>query len=173
MKRYAYVLVAVAISATLFTSCKKGDVGPPGTANVKFSAWFTPSPYKKDTVFGIWGYNYTKDAPEITQAILDSGSVLTYAKLTGYNVSIWPTNQVSQMPVTVTYVSSSVTQKDQWTALATPQKLRIRFENDHNYWTSISTSHSFRYIIIPGSVMTGRSAPPTYSEICAKYNIPE
>lgn len=175
MKLYAYFISGVVIATALLTSCKKGDVGPqgePGTANVSYSPWFTPNAYKKDTVFGIWGYNYMKAAPEITQQLIDSGAVFTFAKLVGYNVSIWPTNQVAQMPISLTYVSGQ-TMTDTWSALASPGNLKIRFVNDKNYWTSIATQHQFRYIIVPGGRATGRSAPLTYSEICAKYNIPE
>lgn len=175
MKLYAYSIACIAIATALLTSCKKGDVGPqgePGTANVIYSPWFTPSPYKKDTVFGIWGYNYNKAAPEITQQLLDSGAVFTFAKLLGYNVSIWPKSQVAQMPVSLTYISGQ-TMTDTWSALPSPGNLKIRMVNDRNYWTSISTDHQFRYVIVPGGHATGRSAPLSYSEFCKKYNIPE
>jgi len=175
MKLYAHLITCVAIATALLASCKKGDVGPqgePGTANVIYSPWFTPTPYIKDTVFGIWGHNYNKTAPEITQQVIDSGAVFTFAKLLGYNVSIWPANLVSQMPISLTYTSGQ-TMTDTWSALVSPGNLKIRMVNDHNYWTSISTAHQFRYIIVPGGHATGRSAPLSYSELCAKYNIPE
>lgn len=133
-------------------SCKKGDKGdqgPAGTANVIYSEWFTPNPYVKDTVFGIWGFKYDKAVAEITQAILDSGAVLTYAKLSGYNPTVWPAQQVAPMPIQLTYISGS-TMTDTWSALSTVGNLRIRFTNSANYYTSISNTHQFRYIIIPG-----------------------
>ena len=175
MKLPVFSFIAVAFAMTVFVSCKKGDVGPqgdPGTANVIYSEWFTPNAYKKDTVFGIWGFKYDKAAPAFTQQVLDSGTVITFAKLLGYNPLVWPANQVSQMPVSITYMQAGL-QNDTWSALATPGNLRIRFVNDNNIYTSIATNHKFRYIVIPGGELTGRQAPLTYSEICKKYQIPE
>lgn len=127
-----------------------GTQGPAGSANVIYSQWFTPPTYVKDTVFSIWGFYYNKATTDITQQVLDSGMVLTYGKLDGYNTLIWPTNQVAQLPITVTYIQAG-TQTDTWQAYATPGNLRITFVNDNNYWTGISNAHQFRYIIIPGA----------------------
>jgi hypothetical protein len=174
MKKY-FLLAACAITILLVTSCKKGDTGPQGakgTANVMYSAWFTPATYKKDTVFGVWGYNYTLPVAAITQPILDSGTVLTFGKMLGYNALIWPAGQVGQLPITLTYNSAGVT-NDTWTALATLGNLRIRFVNDRNTYNSIANTHQFRYIIIPGGTPTGRVAQLSYSALCKQYNIPE
>ena len=172
-------------------SCKKGD---PGTANVIFSEWFKPDAYKKDTIFGIWGFKYDQAAPQITSKLLDSGTVLVYAKLLGYNPAIWPTNQVTPLPTTLTYVQGQM-MTDTWSALSTPGNIRIRFINDKNYYGSISNAHLFRYIIIPGAVKitsatggrrvitrTGRTMGAadlngienlSYKEVCQKLDIPE
>jgi hypothetical protein len=156
----------------LITSCQKGNtgpagpagatgstgatgaVGPTGTANVIYSAWFTASPWIKDTVFDVYGFNYTKTAADITQNMLDSGTVITFGKLLGYNTLIWPINQVSQLPIVLNYKFSSggITYTDTWSALTSAGKLKIRFVNDQNYYGSIATAHQFRYVIIPGGV---------------------
>ncbi len=153
----------------LIVSCKKGDTGPAGpagatgatgaagpagTANVIYSAWFTASPWIKDTVFDIYGFNYTKAAADITQNVLDSGTVITFGKLLGYNPLIWPTTQVAQLPIVVSYKFSpaGITYNDTWSALASAGKLKIRFVDDQNYYGSIATAHQFRYIVIPGGV---------------------
>jgi hypothetical protein len=167
------IIVFSAVLLISFIGCKKGKDGPPGTANVKFSPWFTPTTYQKDTIFGRWGFNYVKDVPEITQAILDSGTVLVYGKLLGYNQAIWPTNQVGLLPITITYVQGGA-QMDVWSSTSYPGKLKIRFINDNNIYTSISTQHQFRYVIIPGGVsIAGRGISLSYSDICRMYNIPE
>ena len=172
-----FFLFAVCVMA-IVTSCKKGDTGPAGpqgpvgSANVIYSSWFTPGAYTKDTVFGIYGFNYIKAAAEITQPILDSGTVLTFGKLLGYNPLVWPSTQVGQLPINLTYQQGS-TMTDTWTALATPGNLRIRFVNDHNFYPAISNAHQFRYIIIPGGKPGARQAQLSYSEICRMYNIPE
>lgn len=166
------LLLTISSSALLFTSCKKGDDGEPGTANVKYSEWFTPAPYKKDTIFGIWGFNYIQDAPAITEDILQKGTVLTFGKLLGYNGLIWPANQVGQLPINLTYNQAGVT-TDTWSAGLSPGKIKIRFVNDRNTYTTIATQHQFRYIVIPGGVTAGRGQVMSYEEVCKTYNIPE
>lgn len=186
-------VVCVLLLVAIGFSCKKGDPGPQGesgpkgdtgaqgnagpqgvtgTANVVYTAWFTPSVYVKDTVFNVWGFNYSQSVAAITQPILDSGVVLTFAKLLGYNTAIWPTTQVAQLPINLTYQSGSV-MTDTWSALSTVGKVKIRFVNDHNYWNSISNAHQFRVIVIPGGVKSARVKQNSYAEICKAYNIPE
>lgn len=175
MKKYSLLAISTMVILLVVTSCKKGDAGPQGpkgTSNVMYSAWFTPATYIKDTVFGSWRFNYTLPVAAITQPILDSGTVLTFGKLHGYNPAVWPNGQVAQLPIIITYVQGGV-QNDTWSALATPGNLRIRFVNDNNIYTSISNTHQFRYIIIPGGTPTGRIAELSYKELCEKYNIPE
>lgn len=169
-------LILVCTSVLFFAACEKGDDGvdgQPGTANVKYySEWFTASPWRKDTVFTIWGFNYVKAAPAITQQILDSGTVLTFGKMLGYNPLVWPVNEVGQLPINLTYNSGGVT-TDTWSASAYVGNLKIRFVNDKNTYTSIATNHMFRYVIIPGGVPAGRGTNLTYKEICELYGIPE
>jgi hypothetical protein len=162
----------------LMTSCKKGDTGPAGTANVIFSDWFTASPWVKDTVFNVYGFNYNKPAPDITQNVLDSGTVIVYGKLKGYNTLVWPTGTVAQMPILINYKFSSggVMNTDTWSALATPGNLKIRFVNDQNYYGSIDNSHQFRYVIIPGgkkATAPNNYAHMSYEEVCQQLQIPQ
>ena len=185
----------IAVPVVLLFSCKKGDTGPAGptgNANVIYSDWFTPATYIKDTVFGIWGFKYTKAATDITQQVLDSGTVITYAKLLGYNPLIWAAGQVGQLPISLTYVQG-VTMTDTWSATTTAGNLRIRFVNDKNYYTSVATTHQFRYIIIPANkkatssvrqgAVSGRGQQMeevannyqqmSYSEVCQRLGVPE
>jgi hypothetical protein len=171
MKRNLFSLVFIALLAFV-SSCKKGDDGPPGTANVKYSEWFTASTWQKDTIFGAWGFNHVKDAPGITQQILDNGTLLTFGKLKGYNPAVWKTDEVGQLPITITYHQGGVT-NDTWSATGAPGKLKIRFINDRNIYTSIANTHQFRYIIIPGGLPAGRGVSLNYEDICRMYNIPE
>jgi hypothetical protein len=175
MKKAFSVLFVLTALVLAVTSCKKGDTGPqgePGTANVIYSPWFKPASYKRDTIYGVWGYNHNEVAPAITQHVLDSGTVLTFGKLLGYNASVWPEGQIGQLPVTVSYMQGNL-QIDTWQAYATAGNLRIRFTNNNNLYTSITAQHQFRYIIIPGGAPTARMAQLSYSELCRKYNIPE
>ena len=186
MKQTIFILLAGALVTTALYSCKKGDQGPagpagpagpqgvPGTPNVIYGDWFTPNAYKKDTIFGIYGFNFDKPVAAITQPILDSGAVLVYGKLLGYTPSVWPASQVSQLPISLTYKQSGNTQEDTWSGHASPGNLRIRFVNDHNEYNAIATQHRFRYIIIPGGKKEGaRLAQRSYEEICRTYGIAE
>ena len=194
-------VLIVAFLSSMVVSCKKGDTGPAGpagTANVIYSKWFTPGTYTKDTVFGMYQFYFNDTASLITQKALDSGVVITFGKLDGYTTAIWPTNQVAEMPITITYMEGSTVYNDLWSALATPGNLRIQFIDDHNLYNGISNAHQFRYVIIPGGVstanasvkpglQTGNGALPSasdidavrknfqqmsYGEICQRLNIP-
>jgi len=182
-----FFVIAVSL---LIVSCKKGDTGPAGpkgTANVIYSAWFTPSTYTKDTVFGNYGFSYNKATTDITQQIVDSGTVITFGKLDGYNPIIWPTNQIAQLPISLAYLSGTTSNIDIWSALVTAGNLKIRLVSSTNQYGSISNAHQFRYIIIPGgtkSVVTSAKLglvngnassllQMSYAEICQRLGVPE
>ena len=193
MKKFISLFICALTFVLVIASCKKGDTGPAGpagpqgsqgqqgvqgtkgTANVIYSDWFTASPWVKDTVFDIFGFNYNTATTDITQQVLDSGTVLTFGKLAGYNTLIWPTGQVAQLPINISYKFSpaGITYTDTWSSLVTPGNVHIRFVDDQNYYGSIATSHQFRYIIIPGGVAASRIAQLSYKELCRQYNIPE
>lgn len=198
--RNSYVLIGL-VSALFFLtqSCKKGDTGPAGkdgNANVTYSEWFNPTTYTKDTIFGIWGFYHNRAVTAITQPILDSGTVLVYAKLLGYNPAVWGTNQVGLLPITLAYTQGPGLNHDVWSALLSPGNLRIRFVNDRNQYNTIVTQHVFRYVIIPGgtkipnairkgngAIISAQVTPDgeaavdsyenlSYEELCRKFNIP-
>ena len=213
MVRAAFLLL---IPIFFMVSCQKGDTGaigatgaagaagaagpqgPAGSANVIYSDWFTPVAYVKDTVFGTWGFYYDSAVAAITQPILDSGTVITFGKLDGYNPAIWPTNQVEALPIAITYMDGSTPNIDTWQALLTPGNLRIQLQSSLNAYGNISNAHQFRYIIIPGGVKTNASVQPgtvtgngkrldqgnvnavlqnyknmSYADICQRLNIPQ
>ncbi len=155
-------------------SCKKGDTGPAGSANVLYSDWFTPSTYVKDTVFGTYGFYYDKAVPGLTKNILDSGTLIVYGKLSGYNPLIWPAGQIGIMPITITYSSGPNANIDVWSALATPGNLRILLTSSQNAYNGISNLHQFRYVIIPGGNHISSSATNlSYKEVCYQLGIPQ
>jgi len=131
-----------------------GPTGATGTANVIYSAWTTPATYTKDTVFSVFHFYANIAATKITQTILDKGTVLVYGKLDGYNPTIWPADQVSPLPISLTYQQGSTTYTDTWSALVTLGNVQIDFVNDRNLYNGIANSHQFRYVIIPGAVLT-------------------
>jgi hypothetical protein len=181
------LLSLVFLSAIIISSCSKGPAGPQGTtgtANVIYSAWFKPSTYTKDTVFGTYGFYFNQAAPDITQQVLDSSVVITYGKLDGYVASIWPTNQVAPLPIIITYMDGASADIDTWSALLTPGNIEIQLQSSLNAYGGISNAHQFRYVIIPGGVAAARPAPGStssvpdyanmsYQQLCSTFNIPE
>lgn len=168
------------LMVVLAFACKKGDTGPQGatgSANVIYSDWFIPSAWTTTTIFGIKHFDYVRQAPAITQAIIDSGVVLTFGKLSGYNPQVWPAGQIAQLPVSLTYVQGNTT-TDTWSAFDSVGKLRINFVNNLNYYSAISTQHSFRYVIVPGGVKASNGGrridihSMSYNEVCDLLNIP-
>lgn len=128
-----------------------GATGAKGTANVIYSNWVTPATYTKDTVFTTWHLYTDIAAAGITQDVLDKGTVIVYGKLDGYTTSVWPTNQVSALPILLTYQEGGTTYTDTWSSLVTPGNVRIDFVDDNNLYNAISNAHQFRYVIIPGA----------------------
>jgi len=178
MKKINYLFAFIA-SALIFTSCgKDGAVGPQGpagptgptgttgttgvagptgatgTANVIYSDWTTPATYTKTTVFGTTHFTAAIPASKITQAILDNGTVIVYGKLDGYVSTIWPTAQVSALPIEITYMIGTTQNIDSWSALCTVGNVNIDLASSANAYGSISNAHQFRYVIIPGGVHT-------------------
>ena len=179
-QRYLFLLSIICLSV-LLVQCKKGDDGPigpagekgdagangaagakgatgaagaTGTANVIYSDWITPVTYTKTTVFGTTIFSYNIAASKVTQAILDKGTIIVYGKLNGYNPVIWPADQVSVLPIAITYMSGAAANIDTWSAVSSVGKIQISLTSSLNAYSSISNAHSFRYIIIPGGVRT-------------------
>jgi len=151
-----------------------GATGATGTANVIYSDWITPSSYTKDTVFSTYHFYADIPASKITQSILDNGTVLVFGKLDGYIASVWPTAQVSVLPITVTYQLSGGIYTDSWSSLVTLGNVRIDFVDNQNYYSSISNAHQFRYVIIPGGVHTlGSINPINYNQVKQALHLPD
>ncbi len=163
-------------NGTAGTSGSTGATGPTGatgTANVIYSDWITPASYTKTTVFGTIDFTYNITASKISQAILDNGTVFVYGRLNGYNPVIWPTNQVSALPIIITYLNGTTSNIDTWSALSTLGNIQISLESNTNAYSSISNAHSFRYIIIPGGVVTlGSINPKNYQQVKQALHLP-
>ncbi len=152
-----------------------GATGPAGSANVIYSPWFTPDAWTMVTLFSQKHFQYMKATPQITQGILDSGQVIVFGKLNGYNPVLWPTGTVAALPISLTYQQGSAVNTDTWSALCTAGNINLDFVNNVNYYSSISNQHQFRYVIIPGAVSTGRRnyARMSYAQLCTELRIPQ
>jgi hypothetical protein len=152
----------------------EGPQGETGSANVIYSDWFMPDAYAtQDGFSSLRQLYYDQAAPQIDQDILDMGVIQVYAKLNGYTSSFDLNNKVIQLPYLVIY-SPTTTEADQWGFRATEGNLRITFENNKNTYTSIATTHEFRYVLIPGAVNARLSVNfADYEAVKAAYNIPD
>jgi hypothetical protein len=197
MKKINNLLLVLTAAALLLSSCgKNGDPGPQGpagptgatgpagptgatgatgTANVIYSAWVTPATYTKDTVFSTYHFYADIAASKITQDVLDKGTVIVYGKLDGYTTTIWPAAQVSALPIVVTYTEGSTVYSDTWSSLVTLGNVRIDFVDNMNLYGSISNLHQFRYVIIPGAVLTAAIKNHVnlkdYGQVKAAFNL--
>jgi hypothetical protein len=158
-------------SGTPGTPGAPGAPGAPGTANVIYSSWVTASVWADTSISGgITSAIYRRPAAGITQAVLDNGVVLVYAKLNAAN------NSTVMLPYTVVNASTF-----QLYPLLYPGNLHIVASNLNNTnltGASMAATNQFRYVIIPGGVAGGRMTNAhdlqamTYEQVCALYNIP-
>jgi hypothetical protein len=147
-----------------------GPAGPAGTANVIYSPWFAVSTLTPlDSTHVDYGgiKRYIRTAPGVTAAIIDNGLVLSYWRV-GTGTTVPPTSIPFTLDQTGTYYMSF------W--LNTGRIFYFtKIFGTTGGWTPNSTGE-FRYVIIPGGVLGGRTRDPrtmTYQEVCQAYGIPE
>ena len=158
--------------STTNVSCKKGTdgaKGDTGTANVQFSSWFdvTYAP-AKNTAGDTVAWTATVTAPKITKTILDSGVVKVYL-----NAGNATAPAVFALPITDYYALAGVENINLYFTIG---KINLYATDDASSFTSSGAkSWQYRYVIIPGSVHTGRSAVNwnDYNAVKQYYNIPD
>jgi hypothetical protein len=154
MKNLKLLTVVCSLAILAFASCSKGAAGPKGATgatgpagpdSVLHSAWLTlamsgatfiNSAGNTDTA-----YTDTITASHITQRILDSAVILTY-------LSITDQNGITNVVNASVYFYSEI------------------FAPGNIYLTSINADYSgfsYRYVIIPGSVLIGNSVLKGYT----------
>lgn len=143
----------------------QGEQGEPGTANVMYSDWIG-SGFENDITDGFDAFNI--DAPEITQEILDTGTILVYARST--------TNTIYQVPVTF----YGFLNENYFFRVINAGTLNIGVEGvGINDIGEPFLNDVFRYIIIPGGVAINSSRSSedlkhmSYKEITTLFNIPK
>jgi hypothetical protein len=160
------------LAITFFSiSCSKpedgavGPVGATGTANVIYSNWASAPTATAATIDGTSGNSTSIPATQLTQEILDKGTVLVYGK---FSTTIFP----------LPYVSYAGGSANTLTFFPELNNIKLfRFKHDGSGGVSIPTSLQFRYILIPGGVLAktsqARFKEMPYSEVCKLLNIPE
>jgi len=166
------IFLFVAFSVLVFTRCKKdGTQGPAGmdgqNATVYYSEWFTPSAWSGTT--GDWYFD--ANAPDLTENIVENGVVLAYVWLAG---DLYDATSVRPLPAYAVGAN--------WSFLI-HQYETIEFTCDMNSIPLI-TGNKFRFIAIPGTTLTLKSAllknksgqelrNMPYKDVCKLFNIPE
>ena len=157
-----------------------GEDGEDGNANVIYSDWFTATHdgggWSQEEGFGgMITIYFDYSTTDISQEILDTGTILVYGNLNGYNSSIWANDDISLLPITVMYTISGSTGIDNWDFRATLENLRVTLQNNQNSYTAagISQSHRFRYVLIPANTPAKLNQPDfsNYYETMQFYGI--
>jgi len=154
----------------IFLGCSKpedGAIGPAGTANVIYSNWESAPTATPTTIDGTNGNATSITVTKLNQDILDKGTVLVYGKFA---------TTVFALP----YVSTAGGSANTLTYFPELNNIKLfRFKHDGSGGVSISTSVQFRYILIPGGIVTtGKQTQPdfkrmAYSEVCKYLKIQE
>lgn len=180
--RQLQATLLLCLSVFIFFACKKegpagpqGPAGPPGpagatgatgsqglagTANVIYSRWTNGSTWTTDAATGLVFYNIP--ATSLTQAILSGGSIQVYWGVLGDTV-----NNVRQLPFTETVGADIYFHNPKYSV----GNIRIETNN-----LSMSNTNRYRYILIPGGVLSGRMYSDinfhNYDEVIRQLNIP-
>lgn len=175
MKKIVSLLAVLVSGIVLFLSCKKGDTGPAGTANVLYSDWMATNAWSASTTStgsGKQTYYFDITEPKVTADIINSGTVMVYAKFVADPDGA---GSVKALPSIYYNIGSAGTQYRFQYALTTGM---IRIICDVIPSGIPSTTNQIRYVIIPGGASTERRARPdlrnmAYEEVCERYSIPQ
>ena len=189
-KTFLTLFISLLVITLISTHCKKGDTGPAGatgpagpagpqgppgakgdtgTANVIYSAWldvgYTADTVHNGAIIDTIGYYANITASKLTNTILTSGEMKVYL-----NLGTTATPDVVPLPYFDVYSGISVTVD------FLPQ--RIFLYSNVNAGTITQGGQKFlqyRYILIPGSVSSGRLLHAVdlnnYNEVKAFYGL--
>lgn len=162
----------------------QGPQGPTGTANVIYSAWFTPDQnggWKDTTINGIATQKkFNKPAPGVTLNILNQGIIISYIKLNPDGAGV-TTASIRQLPYTN---PGSATAYLPIHYVGSISYCQVSIVSPGVAVSASSGALEFRYVIIPGGVsggrITGGAAGYTaeqlremsYEQITDLFNIP-
>jgi len=161
------------------SACKKGDTGPIGPAgadgntNVIYSDWHMTNPWIYSTTSTGTGkstFYYDMAASGLTQGVLDSGTVLVYAKF----IADPDGPGIVKLLPSIYYNLGGASTQFRFQQGLMLNKIRVICDVVPS--GTPSTANEIRYVIIPGGTTTSRLADPrslSYRELCSLYHIPE
>ena len=169
-----------------------GVTGPTGTANVIYSAWVNPGSagwvFATENTVNV--RTFTQSSASVTQAILDNGVVVGYAKTGAFN-----SGEVSTLPTYITGLTPGGPAGQSslfMTERAAVGGVKFLYYDQANQSATAAQLIGFggisvRFILIPGTVVASsvqlageyranlisQLKSMTYQQVCRKYNIPE
>ena len=163
------------ISAAIFlASCSpedgkdgiNGATGATGSANVIYSEWLTTPAAVPDNIDGTTGTSFFFDVPELTNEMLEKGTILTYFSYSGI---------VNPIP----YTSRAGGSTNTILSVVTLNKIKFfRFSHDGSAAPGFSSTLLWRYILIPGGIpaASGKQlnldySKMSYEEVCMHLKI--
>ncbi len=191
-KIFSFAVFSAITCMLLMSSCRKGDTGPAGpagpagsngvagptgSANVIYSNWIMTGNWVKSTTSNGSGkatFYFDVASSDLTQDILDKGTVLVYAVF--YNDP--DGSGIVKLLPSIYYDGGGAGFQYRFQYGLFLNKVRIIC--DVVPFGTPATSNKVRVVIIPGGVsgvITGRSATPpdysklSYEQVCQMYNI--
>lgn len=141
----------------------EGPQGPEGTANVIYSEWMTLSDLEGASDTTVLSRTYRKweiPASELTQEIIDQGTIIVYFELDGVVLPL-PSTFGGANPIYVTFAPFQ------------PGTLSILAQNLDDTASGLNAGIQFRYILIPGGTAAKQKQPnfSNYLETMNFYGI--
>lgn len=140
-----------------------GPAGPAGTANVIYSSWTSiPGPASDTTLDTSRLKVLHLKAPELTQAIIDSGVIMVYMRLGDIVWALPYTGGAGGKASTVAFIPK------------VGDIVLTRFTHDNTGSLSFSSSLQYRYVLIPGGVPAAAAANLVdYQAMRQQFGIPD
>ncbi len=146
-----------------------GQDGEPGSSDVIYSSWI-PSEFG-DSVPEF--KEFLIDVPDLTQEIIDKGTILVYARLIPDGISA---DRFFQLPIA--FFGNPGESYYYITGSTGPLKIGVETTDGQDIGTPLLNG-DYRYVLIPGGVPAGKSRliedykNMSYEEIATLFNIPE
>src|SRR5690625_1403601 len=159
----------------------EGPQGEPGTANVIYTEWinigFSGSqgsiPRSPRSYLGRNYTAYEFEIPELTQEIIDQGTVLVYMKMGPRNVN----GLITQLPFTLGNTDGTTDSTIYITYTLTNGLVRVLSQYlDTNTAFNMVETTDFRFVLIPGGTAAAYSFDSDdveYERIVKRFSIPE
>ncbi len=156
-----------------------GPTGPAGSTTVIYSAWATyATGWADTTIFSLTYGRRIQPIVALTQAIIDNGVILTYVKVAS------EPNNAYQMPFL--YHFTNAVSFENHRAIFNTGKIIYLYQVNNGTTTvgGAPTSNQYRWVLIPGSILGGRTAglggtnytadqlkAMPYEQVCQLFNL--